>query len=80
VAGVIILLLALSAGIFSQQTGSARRPAGNPGEASASASKTSSTSRVTGAVVKSDVSEALSVIQDNYIDGKKLDYNSIFKS
>jgi carboxyl-terminal processing protease len=35
---------------------------------------------VTGAIVKSDVSEALSIIQDNYIDGKKLDYGSIFKS
>jgi carboxyl-terminal processing protease len=31
-------------------------------------------------VVKSDVAEALSVIQENYIDGKKLEYNSIFKS
>ena len=30
--------------------------------------------------MRSDVSEALSVIQDNYIDGKKLDYNTIFKS
>jgi carboxyl-terminal processing protease len=35
---------------------------------------------MSGAVVKSDVSEALSVIQDSYIDGKKLDYNAIFKS
>ena len=35
---------------------------------------------VTSATVKNDLSEALSVIQDNYIDGKKLDYNSIFKS
>lgn len=31
-------------------------------------------------MVKSDLGEALSVIQDNHIDGKKLDYNSIFKS
>ena len=31
-------------------------------------------------MVKSDVEEALSVIQNNYIDGKKLDYNTIFKS
>jgi len=31
-------------------------------------------------MIKSDLSEALSVIQSNYIDGKKLDYNSIFKS
>jgi len=35
---------------------------------------------VTGNTIKSDVSEALSVIQSNYIDGRKLDYNSIFKS
>ena len=35
---------------------------------------------VTTSVVKTDLGEALSVIQANYIDGKKLDYNSIFKS
>jgi carboxyl-terminal processing protease len=31
-------------------------------------------------MIKSDLAEALSVIQSNYIDGRKLDYNSIFKS
>ena len=31
-------------------------------------------------MIKSDLSEALSVIQSNHIDGRKLDYNSIFKS
>lgn len=31
-------------------------------------------------MIKSDLAEALSVIQANHIDGKKLDYNSIFKS
>ena len=79
----IFLLLALSffANIYAQQTGSARRQPSNPAEASTSANaKASSSSRVSGAVVKSDLAEALSVIQDNYIDGKKLDYNSIFKS
>jgi carboxyl-terminal processing protease len=30
--------------------------------------------------VEQDFSEALSVIQENYIDGKKLDYNNVFKS
>jgi len=30
--------------------------------------------------IKSDLAEALSVIQSNHIDGRKLDYNSIFKS
>jgi len=79
----IFLLLALSfaADIYAQQTGAARRQPNNPSEASTSANaKASSTARVSGALVKSDVAEALSVIQENYIDGKKLDYNSIFKS
>jgi carboxyl-terminal processing protease len=31
-------------------------------------------------MIKSDLSEALGVIQSNHIDGKKLDYNAIFKS
>src|SRR5258707_6938293 len=31
-------------------------------------------------LIKSDLAEALSVIQANHIDGKALDYNSIFKS
>src|SRR4030095_15183335 len=30
--------------------------------------------------IKNDLAEALSVIQSNHIDGKKLDYNSVFKS
>ena len=77
----IILLLALSAIIYSQQMGSARRQPANPSETSAAANaKTGPNSRVSGAVVKSDLAEALSVIQENYIDGKKLDYNGIFKS
>jgi carboxyl-terminal processing protease len=38
------------------------------------------TNAVTGSQIKSDLSEALSIIQSNYIDGRKLDYNSIFKS
>lgn len=30
--------------------------------------------------IEQDVSEALTIIQDNYIDGTKLDYNNVFKS
>jgi carboxyl-terminal processing protease len=30
--------------------------------------------------VESDVAEALTVIQDNYVDGNKLNYNDVFKS
>jgi len=82
----ILLLLALSfsANIYSQQTGTARRQPNNPPVASTSAdpnaAKSSANSRVSGAVVKSDVAEALSVIEGNYVDSKKLDYNAIFKS
>jgi carboxyl-terminal processing protease len=30
--------------------------------------------------IEGDFSQALSIIEDNYIDGKKLDYNNVFKS
>ena len=80
VAGVITLLLALTASLYSQ-TGSARRQTNKPANVPASAGASAGgNSRTSGAMVKSDVEEALSVIQNNYIDGKKLDYNTIFKS
>ena len=77
-----ILALSFSGIIYAQQTGSARRQPNNPLESSTAANTKSgsNSTRVSGAVVKSDLAEALSVIQDNYIDGKKLDYNAIFKS
>ncbi len=74
-----VLALSFSANTYAQQTGSARRQLNAPPEGSASA-RSSAAARASAAVVKSDVAEALSVIQENYIDGKKLDYNSIFKS
>ena len=83
VAGVIFSLLALSfpANIYSQRNGSARRQPAAPSEVPSSASsKATSSARVSSSMVKSDLSEALSVIENNYIDGKKLDYNSVFKS
>lgn len=78
----IFFLLALSfnSTIYSQPNGTARRQPGNSSEGAPSANAPGSRARATGAAVKSDLAEALSVIQDNYIDGKKLDYNSIFKS
>lgn len=82
-AQVISLLLALSipASIYSQQRGSGRRVAGNSPESSRpDTASINPAEAVTGVTVKNDLSEALSIIQDNYIDGKKLDYNSIFKS
>lgn len=76
-----ILALSFTGNIYSQQNGSARRLPGNSTENSRPATtSTTVAGAVTGATVKNDLSEALSVVQDNYIDGKKLDYNSIFKS
>lgn len=75
---IVILVLAFSANTQSQQTGTARRQPASSTEAATT--KPNSATRVTGTVVKNDLAEALSVIQDNYIEGKKLEYNTIFKS
>jgi carboxyl-terminal processing protease len=78
--GIIFSVLALlvPAFIFAQQTRSSRR-ATTP-ERSASSNATSGKAAPTTPLIKNDLAEALSVIQANHIDGKKLDYNSIFKS
>jgi len=74
-----VLVLSFTGSIFSQQSGSVRR---RPETATSRAVSPSSTApgAVTGATIKNDFSEALSVIEGNHIDGKKLEYNSIFKS
>jgi carboxyl-terminal processing protease len=75
---LLVIALALPALIIAQQNRSARRTT-TPDR---SATGTSSTGRTSpsGNAIKSDLAEALSVIQSNYIDGRKLDYNAIFKS
>lgn len=77
--GILFLAIALSlpAILFAQQNRSARRTSDRPAPSTAAPNTKPAT---TSAVVKSDLNEALSVVQSNYIDGKKLDYNSIFKS
>jgi len=75
-----VLMVSFAGSIFSQQTGSTRRQPGSTPNSRAVVPSSSAPQVVTQATVKNDLSEALSVIQDNYIDGKKLDYNSIFKS
>ncbi len=73
-----VLLLSLAGGIYGQ-TGSTRR---QPGVANSRPATVPAAlpGAVTSATVKNDFAEALSVIEDNYIDGKKLDYNTVFKS
>jgi len=74
----LVIALAIPALIIAQQNRSARRATSPDRPAPTSGS----TSRVSpsGPAIKSDLAEALAVIQSNHIDGRKLDYNAIFKS
>lgn len=74
----LVFALALPALLIAQQNRSARR-ATTPDRATNGAA-TSSRTGPSAPAIKSDLSEALSVIQTNHIDGRKLDYNGIFKS
>ena len=79
--GIIFFILALlvPAFIFAQQSRSARRATANS-ERSASSNTSSGKASPSTPLIKNDLAEALAVIQANHIDGKKLDYNAIFKS
>lgn len=82
VPGILFLIIALSvpAFIIGQQNRAARRgPASNP-DRSVGSSGTAAKAPATTPAIRTDLAEALSVIQANHIDGKKLDYNEIFKS
>jgi carboxyl-terminal processing protease len=74
----VVFALTLPALIFAQQNRSARRATGPDRSASTNASSSKTTA--TAPAIKSDLSEALAVIQTNHIDGRNLDYNAIFKS
>lgn len=79
--GILFLVLTalVPALIFAQQNRSARRqPATAADRGTSGAAKNKPA--VTSGVVKTDLNEALAVIQANHIDGRKLDYNSVFKS
>jgi carboxyl-terminal processing protease len=80
--GILFLVLALSlpALILAQQSRSARRASGTSTDRSTNAGGSTGKAATTAPAIKSDLAEALSVIQSNYIDGRKLDYNSIFKA
>jgi carboxyl-terminal processing protease len=88
-ATLLLLALSLPALVIAQQTGSrppvATTPGGRstnpPAGSAAPGSRTPRRPRAEATeAVESDVSEALTVIQDNYVDGNKLNYNDVFKS
>ena len=78
--GILFLVLALTlpALAIAQQSRSARR-ATAPDRSTTGVNSPGRTAP-TAPAIKSDLAEALSVIQSNHIDGRKLDYNNIFKS
>ena len=85
-ATLLLLALSIPALVIAQQSSTQPPPPvgrrGDPG-ASAPASPNSRTRRPRAEAtegVESDVAEALTVIQDNYVDGAKLNYNDVFKS
>jgi carboxyl-terminal processing protease len=70
--------IALPTFIYAQQSSGApdRSAAGRSAQQQQRARTTSNAT----AEVERDVAEALTIIQDNYVDGSKLDYNAVFKS
>ena len=78
--GILFLIFALTlpALIIAQQTRSARR-ATTPDRSTTGATP-GGKANPTGPMIRSDLAEALSVIQSNHIDGRKLNYNDVFKS
>lgn len=77
---LLVFAIALSPFIHAQQNKStAKLPANISNDRGASTSRTRKNPEAAKDIER-DVSEALTLIEDNYIDGKKLDYNSVFKS
>ena len=74
----LAIIVSLPLIIFSQQGKSTSRV--NAVERPAPNRTTANGKPVTTSVIRHDLSDALSIIQQNYIDGSKLDYNAVFKS
>jgi carboxyl-terminal processing protease len=87
-ATLLLLAVSLPALVIAQQSGGVQPPVpgagrGTPGAApSTSAAARTRRPRPTDATegLEADVAEALTVIQDNYVDGGKVNYNDVFKS
>jgi carboxyl-terminal processing protease len=73
---LLIVTLIVPGFVFAQQRG---QTAANPA-AGGTARRTKPASSAATATVERDFQEALKVIQDQYVEGRKLDYNNVFKS
>jgi carboxyl-terminal processing protease len=66
--------------VQAQQPGAQRLPSAETPVARAATPRATHQPAMDPSGVEQDIAEALSVIQDNYVDGKKLDYNAVFKA
>lgn len=76
----LITALTLPAFIYGQRSASTGSPASQSQIASGSVSSSGAAMTADAEEVEKDVAEALTIIQDQYIDGNKLDYGTVFKS
>ncbi|MDQ6787892.1 MAG: S41 family peptidase [Acidobacteriota bacterium] len=74
--GSLLLIAILFTNAFSQSETTSKI---NP-KTSGAAATAKSTRVVTGEVIEQDLAEALTLVQDKHVNGKKLDYNELFKS
>ena len=72
------LIVALAVPVF--VVGQQRTHMGDSASGSSSSRRTRSTNNNGTAPVERDFTEALKVIEEQYIDGRKIDYNNVFKS
>jgi carboxyl-terminal processing protease len=74
----ILTVVLFISSAFGQNPSVAAKSDPKTGKDAATVSKSAKT--VTGETVEQDVAEALSVIESNYITGKHINYNEVFKS
>lgn len=74
----LITILTISASVGLAQNGSTTSKF--EADRTGTATKPATAKKVTTAVVQDQIEEALSVIEGNYVGGKKLNYNTVFKS
>jgi len=77
---LVVITLALPGFVFAQQRAPQTGIANDAGPAPASARRGRIPSGAATANVERDFDEALKLVQEQYVDGTKLDYNSVFKS
>jgi carboxyl-terminal processing protease len=78
--GLLVFSLISQSFVFAQSGSGSTKLTSKNIERAAASSAVNNKKPVTGEMIENDMSEALSVIEENYVDGKKLDYNELFKS